>query len=180
MLGDSCHAPLPTSAQGASQATESGAVLALCLKLAGKDNIPLAGSEAAINPGGSNFFQTRVYEKLRFERVRKSQLNGEDVRDRWHNVLKNLHDDVEIDPEDVEIRVSVLNTDLRRFADEVVNDRIDGCIHLMLKRIPYSDGKRFRRKYQRSSEQGIYLLYLMRLRRFKLHKSTEIYAESCM
>ena len=42
LLGDSCHPHLPTSAQGASQATESGAVLAICLKLAGKDNIPLA------------------------------------------------------------------------------------------------------------------------------------------
>lgn len=42
LLGDSCHAHLPTSAQGASQATESAAVLAVCLKLAGKDQIPLA------------------------------------------------------------------------------------------------------------------------------------------
>lgn len=42
LLGDSCHPHLPTSAQGASQATESAAVLAVCLKLAGKDNIPLA------------------------------------------------------------------------------------------------------------------------------------------
>tara|TARA_R110002060_G_scaffold7605_4_gene11403 strand:+ start:1961 stop:2134 length:174 start_codon:yes stop_codon:yes gene_type:complete len=46
-----------------------------------------------------------VYEKLRFERVRQSQRNGEDVRDRWHNALKNLDDDVEINPEDVKIRV---------------------------------------------------------------------------
>ena len=45
LLGDSCHPHLPTSAQGASQATESAAVLAVCLKLAGKDNIPLAVSE---------------------------------------------------------------------------------------------------------------------------------------
>ncbi|KAH7393282.1 salicylate hydroxylase [Cadophora sp. MPI-SDFR-AT-0126] len=89
LLGDSCHPHLPTSAQGASQATESAAVLALCLKLAGKENVPLA---------------TRVYEKLRFERVRQPQRNGEDVRDRWHNALKNLDDDVEIDPEDVKIR----------------------------------------------------------------------------
>jgi len=44
LLGDSCHPHLPTSAQGASQATESAAVLALCLKLAGKENIPLAVS----------------------------------------------------------------------------------------------------------------------------------------
>jgi salicylate hydroxylase len=42
LLGDSCHPHLPTSAQGASQATESSAVLALCVKLAGKGNVPLA------------------------------------------------------------------------------------------------------------------------------------------
>jgi len=89
LLGDSCHPHLPTSAQGASQATESAAVLALCLKLAGKENIPLA---------------TRVYEKLRFARVRQAQLNGEDVRDRWHSVLKDVDDDVQIDPEDVKIK----------------------------------------------------------------------------
>lgn len=45
LLGDSCHPHLPTSAQGASQATESAGVLAVCLKLAGKDNIPLAVRE---------------------------------------------------------------------------------------------------------------------------------------
>ncbi|KAH7064443.1 salicylate hydroxylase [Paraphoma chrysanthemicola] len=89
LLGDSCHAHLPTSAQGASQATESAAVLALCLKLAGKENVPLA---------------TRVYEKLRFARVRQSQRNGEDLRNRWHNALKNLDDNEEINPEDVMIR----------------------------------------------------------------------------
>lgn len=44
-LGDSCHPHLPTSAQGASQATESGAVLAVCLNLAGKSNVPLAVSQ---------------------------------------------------------------------------------------------------------------------------------------
>lgn len=44
LLGDSCHPHLPTSAQGASQATESAAVLAVCLKLAGKENIALAVS----------------------------------------------------------------------------------------------------------------------------------------
>lgn len=44
LLGDSCHPHLPTSAQGASQATESAAVLAVCLKLAGPDNIEIAVS----------------------------------------------------------------------------------------------------------------------------------------
>lgn len=101
------------------------------------------------------------------------------MRDRWHNALKNL-DDVEIDPEDVKIKVSVLSTELIRFADEVVIDRIDGCIHSMLKRIPYSDGKRSRRKCQRNFEQGTYLLFSMRLPRSKLHRSTERYAKTCM
>ncbi|KAI1475190.1 putative monooxygenase [Daldinia eschscholtzii] len=89
LLGDSCHAHLPTSAQGASQATESAAVLAVCLKLAGKRNIPLA---------------TRSYEKLRFGRTRASQTNGEDLRDRWHNALKDVDDGVDIDPESVKMR----------------------------------------------------------------------------
>lgn len=47
-----------------------------------------------------------MYEKLRFSRVRQSQLNGEDIRDRWHNALKDLDDDVEINPEDVKMKVS--------------------------------------------------------------------------
>ncbi|KAI0835437.1 putative monooxygenase [Hypoxylon sp. FL0890] len=89
LLGDSCHPHLPTSAQGASQATESAGVLAVCLKLAGKDNIPLA---------------TRCYEKLRFKRTRASQTNGEDLRDRWHNALKDVDEGVEIDPESVKMR----------------------------------------------------------------------------
>ncbi|KAK9379752.1 putative monooxygenase [Kockiozyma suomiensis] len=89
LLGDSCHPHLPTSAQGASQATESSAVLALCLKLAGPGNVPLA---------------TRVYEKLRFDRVRQAQLSGEDVRNRWHNALKDLDDGADIDPDDIKIK----------------------------------------------------------------------------
>ncbi|TKA82611.1 hypothetical protein B0A55_01382 [Friedmanniomyces simplex] len=89
LLGDSCHAHLPTSAQGASQATESAAVLAICLKLAGRANVPLA---------------TRTYEKLRFARTRQSQTNGEDLRDRWHNALKNVKAGREIDPETIKMR----------------------------------------------------------------------------
>ena len=49
-----------------------------------------------------------MYEKLRFPRVRQAQLNGEDVRDRWRSVLKDLDDNVEIDPEDVKIKASAI------------------------------------------------------------------------
>lgn len=48
--------------------------------------------------------QTRTYEKLRFGRTRLSQGNGEDLRDRWHNALKNLDEGTEIDPESVKMR----------------------------------------------------------------------------
>ncbi|KAF3064626.1 6-hydroxynicotinate 3-monooxygenase [Daldinia childiae] len=47
---------------------------------------------------------TRCYEKLRFGRTRASQTNGEDLRDRWHNALKNVDEGVEIDPETVKMR----------------------------------------------------------------------------
>ncbi|KAK3938071.1 6-hydroxynicotinate 3-monooxygenase [Diplogelasinospora grovesii] len=90
LLGDSCHAHLPTSAQGASQAVESAGVLAVCLSLVGRrDEVKVA---------------TRAYEKLRFPRTRVSQTHGEDLRDRWHNVLKNVDGIVEIDPEMVKIK----------------------------------------------------------------------------
>lgn len=59
------------------------------------------------SPGGPRLTcatQTRTYEKLRFARTRASQLNGEDLRDRWHNALKDVDDGVEIDPESLKIR----------------------------------------------------------------------------
>lgn len=55
LLGDSCHPHLPTSAQGASQATESAAVLAVCLKLAGKDQIPLAVGRSRVLTSDNGF-----------------------------------------------------------------------------------------------------------------------------
>ncbi|TGJ78902.1 hypothetical protein E0Z10_g9861 [Xylaria hypoxylon] len=93
LLGDSCHPHLPTSAQGASQATESAAVLA-------------TPSKSTKLPSLNNMhdIQTRTYEKLRFARTRASQSNGEDLRDRWHNALKDIDDGVEIDPESLKIR----------------------------------------------------------------------------
>src|SRR5271154_4663272 len=91
LIGDSAHPHLPTSAQGASQTTEDGAVLALCLTFAGKGNVPLA---------------TRTFERLRYQRVRNAQLCGEDVRDRWHNALKQVNHGEHIDPESLHMRVS--------------------------------------------------------------------------
>lgn len=47
-----------------------------------------------------------MYEKLRFPRIRVSQTNGEDVRDRWHNALKNLDAGVALKEEDFHMKVS--------------------------------------------------------------------------
>jgi len=100
LLGDSCHAHLPTSAQGASQACESAGVLGACLRLGTESGDGDRGVRIAV--------ATRTYEKLRFPRTRVSQTHGEDLRDRWHNVLKDVTDgDVEIDPEMVKIKASL-------------------------------------------------------------------------
>jgi len=69
LIGDAAHPFLPTSMQGGSQAIEDGVVLAVALQLAGKDNLPPA---------------VQAWEKIRYLRVRESQLIGEDVRNRWH------------------------------------------------------------------------------------------------
>ena len=41
---------------------------------------------------------------MRFARTRQSQRNGEDLRDRWHNALKDADVGVTIDPESVKMR----------------------------------------------------------------------------
>ncbi|TFK53831.1 monooxygenase [Heliocybe sulcata] len=69
LIGDAAHPFLPTSAQGASQAIEDGITLAVALQLAGKENVRLA---------------VQTWEKIRYQRVRKAQLFGEQVRDMWH------------------------------------------------------------------------------------------------
>ena len=42
LLGDSAHPFLPTSGQGAGQAVEDAGTIAICLELAGRDQVPLA------------------------------------------------------------------------------------------------------------------------------------------
>ncbi|CAJ0543175.1 Ff.00g004470.m01.CDS01 [Fusarium sp. VM40] len=70
LLGDAAHPFLPTSAQGATQAMEDGVTIAVCLKRAGKNNIPGA---------------LRAHQHLRYNRVRAVQKTGESTRDLWHN-----------------------------------------------------------------------------------------------
>lgn len=70
LIGDSAHPFLPTAVQGAAQAMEDGAVVAVCLELAGgPSGIPRA---------------LRTYEKLRYDRVHKIQATGITNREQWH------------------------------------------------------------------------------------------------
>ena len=69
LIGDAAHPFLPTSAQGATQAMEDGVTIAVCLKRAGKANVPAA---------------VRVHQEIRYDRVRAVQKTGESTRDKWH------------------------------------------------------------------------------------------------
>lgn len=51
VIGDAAHSFLPYAGQGGNQAIEDAVVLAICLELAGKRDVPLA---------------LRVMEKLRY------------------------------------------------------------------------------------------------------------------
>jgi len=81
---------------------EDGVTLAICLREAGKDNIPLA---------------VRTYERMRYDRVRKVQKTGETTRDRWH---KADWDAVKKDPSKVQIPREdwILKFDVEKFTEE--------------------------------------------------------------
>ncbi|KAI1270553.1 FAD/NAD(P)-binding domain-containing protein [Xylariaceae sp. FL1019] len=70
-LGDSAHAFLPTSGNGATQACEDALSLATCLRIAGK---------------GKESIATKVHNKLRFERVSTIQRFGVITRSVLHRV----------------------------------------------------------------------------------------------
>ncbi|KAJ5751604.1 hypothetical protein N7520_008521 [Penicillium odoratum] len=69
VIGDAAHPFLPTTGQGASQAIEDGAVVAICLEKAGKERVTLG---------------FRMFEKLRQKRISLIQKSG-------LKILQNLH-----------------------------------------------------------------------------------------
>lgn len=69
-MGDAAHPFLPTSSQGASQAVEDGAVVAMCLEKAGKGNVLLA---------------LKTFFALRHDHVASAQGIGISQREKWHN-----------------------------------------------------------------------------------------------
>ncbi|KAI8951146.1 hypothetical protein F4801DRAFT_300749 [Xylaria longipes] len=77
-LGDSAHAFLPSSANGATQAIEDGISLAECLRQGGKDRVPWA---------------TKVHTKLRYQRVSVIQQYGIVARYSLHHIDMSVIDE---------------------------------------------------------------------------------------
>jgi 2-polyprenyl-6-methoxyphenol hydroxylase-like FAD-dependent oxidoreductase len=59
VIGDAAHQFLPHTGQGANQAIEDAAVLAICLRLASRSNDPSGSEEDGVS------LALRVMEKLR-------------------------------------------------------------------------------------------------------------------
>ncbi|KAJ5793934.1 hypothetical protein N7457_000533 [Penicillium paradoxum] len=75
VMGDAAHPFLPSSSQGASQAIEDGATIALCLaKAESKTDIPLA---------------LHTFFEIRYEHVAAAQHMGIEQRDEWHHNHEN-------------------------------------------------------------------------------------------
>jgi 2-polyprenyl-6-methoxyphenol hydroxylase-like FAD-dependent oxidoreductase len=108
LIGDAAHPFLPTSIQGASQAMEDGACIAVCLELAGKEHVSYA---------------LRAYEKIRYERVRATQKTGETTRDMWH---KADFDKLRENPEAIKLKREewILGHDAEAHAYEVYADTV--------------------------------------------------------
>ncbi|CAO2650467.1 Nn.00g017590.m01.CDS01 [Neocucurbitaria sp. VM-36] len=70
VIGDAAHPFLPTSGQGAAQAMEDAATLAIALELGTKSGVVKS---------------LRVTEAIRYKRVSKMQRLGVETRDVWHN-----------------------------------------------------------------------------------------------
>ncbi|KAF2200670.1 putative monooxygenase [Delitschia confertaspora ATCC 74209] len=106
LIGDAAHPFLPTSIQGASQSMEDGVTAAVCLGLAGKENVQEA---------------LKVYEKIRYERVHAVQQTGVTNRDNWH---KADFDEVKKNPASIKLpRYDwVLNFDAQEHAYKVYEE----------------------------------------------------------
>lgn len=107
LLGDAAHPFLPTSAQGAAQAVEDAATIAVCLRRGGGP----AGVPEAV----------RTHERIRRERVRAVQKTGETTRDMWHKVDWEA---VRRDPKSIQFprHEWILNHDAEKHAEEVYDE----------------------------------------------------------
>ncbi|KAI0595446.1 hypothetical protein F4775DRAFT_604985 [Biscogniauxia sp. FL1348] len=86
LLGDAAHPFLPTSIQGASQAMEDGATIAVCLRrcLSSPSSSTTSSYFSPEDQGERIREAVAAFEALRYERVRSAQKTGEQTRDIWH------------------------------------------------------------------------------------------------
>ncbi|KAL4912527.1 hypothetical protein BDW62DRAFT_214908 [Aspergillus aurantiobrunneus] len=103
LAGDSAHAFLPTSTQGATQALEDGVTIAVCLKWAGKGRVAEA---------------LRAFERMRYDRVCKVQETGKTTREKWH---KANWEEVKRNPKSMQLAREdwILNHDAEAYAERV-------------------------------------------------------------
>ncbi|GAB7355125.1 hypothetical protein MBLNU459_g5700t1 [Dothideomycetes sp. NU459] len=108
LIGDAAHPHLPTSIQGASQAMEDGATLAVCLQLSGREK----ATEAL-----------EAYERIRYARVLTTQKSGEATREKWH---KADFDNLRKNPEAIKLKrdEKILNHDAEIHAYNVYDETI--------------------------------------------------------
>jgi 2-polyprenyl-6-methoxyphenol hydroxylase-like FAD-dependent oxidoreductase len=110
LVGDAAHPFLPTSIQGASQAMEDGATLAVCLRRC-------ASTDADGKATAANIPEAlQAFEALRYERVRSAQRTGEQTRDIWHRAD---FDAARKDPASLRLRREawLLNFDAEAYAE---------------------------------------------------------------
>lgn len=117
LIGDAAHPFLPTSIQGASQAMEDGATLAVCLSRA--QTAAAAATTKENGKGNGKGVQEAVatFEAIRYERVRSAQKTGEQTRDIWH---KADFAAAKKDPQSLRLRREawLLNFDAEMYAEE--------------------------------------------------------------
>ncbi|KAI1748079.1 putative monooxygenase [Xylaria castorea] len=113
LVGDSAHPFLPTSIQGASQALEDGATMAVCLSRAQA----VAAAAAAGNDDDDGVQEAvATFEAIRYERVRSAQKTGEQTRDIWHKADFGA---AKKDPQSLRLRREawLLNFDAETYAE---------------------------------------------------------------
>ncbi len=136
LVGDAAHPFLPTSMQGASQALEDGATVAVCLRKAAEaaaaaaddnnnnNNNNKKDGEIKDGPGPGRGLGDRIreavaaFEALRYERVRSAQKTGEQTRDIWHKA-EGLEAAARRDPLSLRLRREawLLDFDAEAFAE---------------------------------------------------------------
>ncbi|KAH8916249.1 FAD/NAD(P)-binding domain-containing protein [Atractiella rhizophila] len=88
LMGDAAHPFLPTSIQGASQAIEDAVTISVVL-----EKVHQSKGKVKVEEG------LRVFEMLRYQRVKQTQKTGETTRDKWHKIA----DWDNIDPESIKL-----------------------------------------------------------------------------